>query len=90
MTQKTTTRTTKTTDTNRKIKNALNVLYILLCVGLVYKLGISLYAKKTADDETMKNSSCPSLLSISRSARDTLIVMKAEPLCNEYVLETIK
>lgn len=33
---------------------------------------------------------CPPLLSIGRSARDTLIVMKAEPLCNIYVLENLK
>lgn len=37
----------------------------------------------------MKNI-CPSLLSIGRSSRDTLIVMKAEPLCNRYVMETLK
>jgi hypothetical protein len=33
---------------------------------------------------------CPSLLSVGRSARDTLIVMKAEPLCNTFVLDSLK
>jgi hypothetical protein len=33
---------------------------------------------------------CPSLLSIGRSSRDTLIVMKAEPLCNTFVMENLK
>jgi hypothetical protein len=33
---------------------------------------------------------CPSFLSISRSARDTLIVMRNEPLCNRYVLENLQ
>jgi hypothetical protein len=33
---------------------------------------------------------CPSLLSIARSPRDTLIVMRSEPLCNSYVLETLR
>lgn len=33
---------------------------------------------------------CPSFLSISRSARDTLIVMRNEPLCNRYVLEGLR
>lgn len=33
---------------------------------------------------------CPALLSISRSARDTLIVMKAEPLCDSFVLDNLK
>lgn len=33
---------------------------------------------------------CPSLLSIGRSSRDTLIIMKVEPLCNVYVLDNLK
>jgi len=33
---------------------------------------------------------CPALLSISRSARDTLIVMRSENLCNKFVLDSIK
>lgn len=37
-----------------------------------------------------KDAICPSLLSVSRSARDTLIVMKAEPLCNTFVLDSLK
>lgn len=37
-----------------------------------------------------QKSVCPALLSISRSARDTLIVMKSEKLCNEFVLDNLK
>lgn len=37
-----------------------------------------------------KETACPSLLSIGRSARDTLIIMKNEPLCNQYVLDNLK
>lgn len=33
---------------------------------------------------------CPALLSIGRSARDTLIIMKAEPLCNGFVLDNLR
>lgn len=33
---------------------------------------------------------CPSLLSIGRSSRDTLIIMKSEPLCNSYLLDNLK
>lgn len=33
---------------------------------------------------------CPSFLSITRSIRDTLIVMRNEPLCNRYVLENLQ
>jgi hypothetical protein len=42
------------------------------------------------EKEVKKENACPSLLSITRSARDTLIVMKAEPLCNEFVLENLE
>ena len=33
---------------------------------------------------------CPSYLSIARSARDTLIVMRNDQLCNRYVLDNLK
>jgi len=33
---------------------------------------------------------CPSFLSIARSSRDTLIVMRNEPLCNSYVLDNLQ
>lgn len=51
--------------------------------------------KKNENDIAQTNLSkmeavCPALLSISRSARDTLIVMKSEPLCNMYVLDNLK
>lgn len=44
----------------------------------------------TVADSVRQKSICPALLSISRSARDTLIVMKAEPLCNGFVLDSLK
>jgi hypothetical protein len=40
--------------------------------------------------EQRKEAVCPSFLSIARSARDTLIVMRNEPLCNRYVLDNLK
>jgi large-conductance mechanosensitive channel len=33
---------------------------------------------------------CPSLLSIARSARDTLIVMRDKSMCTEYMLTHLK
>jgi len=33
---------------------------------------------------------CPSFLSIARSPRDTLIVMRNEPLCSKYVLDNLR
>jgi len=54
------------------------------------------YGNSFIDESTKKKQKerkeivCPSLLSIGRSTRDTLIVMKVEPLCNEYVLDSLK
>ncbi len=83
-------KTTKKVVGNVRIKQALNVLYAALCITLLYKVGTSLYNAKVTNDVAKKGTSCPTLLSISRSARDTLLVMKAESLCTEYVLDNIK
>ena len=83
-------KTTKRAVENVRIKQALNVLYVALCVALLYKVGVSMYNTKVTNDAAKKGTSCPTLLSISRSARDTLLVMKAESLCTEYVLDNIK
>ena len=32
---------------------------------------------------------CPSFLSIARYSRDTLLVMRNEPLCNAYMLNNL-
>jgi hypothetical protein len=81
---------TKKVPVNDRLKQSLNVLYVVICVALLYKVGTTLYNIKTTNDVTKKGTSCPTLLSISRSARDTLLVMKAESLCTEYVLDNIK
>lgn len=53
--------------------------------------GIRYYNEQVnAANIARQESICPALLSISRSARDTLIVMKAEPLCNGFVLDSLK
>lgn len=75
---------------NAPVKKMFNIVYILVCCIILYKLGDSLYNKKKANDLMKKNVACPALLSVTRSARDTLIVMKAEHLCNDYVLENLK
>lgn len=36
------------------------------------------------------NSTCPTLLSISRTPRDTLLVMRSEKICITYVMSTLK
>jgi hypothetical protein len=46
--------------------------------------------KEQVAQEQRKEAVCPSFLSIARSARDTLIVMRNEPLCNRYVLDNLQ
>lgn len=72
------------------VKKMLNFVYFVACTLILYKLSVTIYDKKMANDLTKKNTACPALLSVGRSARDTLIIMKAETLCNDYVLETLK
>lgn len=37
-----------------------------------------------------KSVACPSLYSIARSSRDTLIVMKNVDVCNDYMMDNLK
>lgn len=84
-----TTKTTKTT-TNPQVKKVLDIFFVGIAILLIYKAGHTLYNKKVEQDISKKMTACPTLLSISRSARDTLLVMKSEPLCNQFVLDTIQ
>ena len=81
---------TKEITGNTHTRKMINVTFLVVTVFLLYKLGSLLYNKKVTYDVTKKNTACPSLLSVTRSARDTLIVMKADHLCNDYVLENLK
>jgi hypothetical protein len=73
-----------------------NVIAGAVIVGLVglSVLTIAMGNKRTENlrvaQEQRKEAVCPSFLSIARSARDTLIVMRNEPLCNRYVLDNLK
>lgn len=61
----------------------------LLIISGVY--GATKYAELIDKKfEKRKEVVCPSFLSIARSARDTLIVMRNEPLCNAYVLDNLQ
>ena len=40
--------------------------------------------------EQYKSVACPSLFSIARSSRDTLIVMKNVDVCNDFMMENLK
>lgn len=69
---------------------------IIFWTGFVVVIGAFVWFirednKRTAIAENArKDAICPALLSVSRSARDTLIVMKAEPLCNTFVLDSLQ
>lgn len=80
------------------MKRPTNYSLGMFCIAVLGTLALSVavvdtYKKRTkatADLLARADTACPSLLSISRSARDTLIVMKAEPLCINFVLNNLK
>lgn len=75
----------------RKIIKDVSFYGAVVVAVVVGNLAIKKYNQhKLVADSTRQHAICPSLLSISRSARDTLIVMKAEPLCNGFVLDNLK
>jgi len=63
-------------------------------VFMVAVLGVCVfywsYMRNTKIQAQQQATICPSLLSIGRSARDTLIIMRNEPLCTVYVLDNLK
>lgn len=66
------------------------VAVIGVVLYLLYGLSVKRENERKIAMEQRKNVICPSLLSIGRSARDTLIIMKNESLCNEFVLDTLQ
>ena len=80
----------QSTDSQSKLSSVIKYGTVLACVVLIGRLASVLYDRKIDYDITRQATTCPALLSISRSARDTLIIMKAEPLCNVYVLDNLK
>jgi hypothetical protein len=63
-----------------------------LVVTIVALLWYTDYLKTIDNNNAVQRQQvvCPSFLSIARSSRDTLIVMRNEPLCNSYVLDNLK
>ncbi len=72
------------------IKRVITLAVWLVGITAVFQIGFIMFEADKIEKEVKKENACPSLLSITRSARDTLIVMKAEPLCNEFVLENLE
>ena len=74
---------------SRVKKNAGVVTALTLSLILGIYIHLNLKAHYDHLNEERKKVVCPSFLSIARSARDTLIVMRNEPLCNVYVLNNL-
>jgi hypothetical protein len=73
--------------------NVLGSAVIIGLVGLIWlflDIGDTRREKESVARAERMAVVCPSFLSIARSARDTLIVMRNEPLCNRYVLDNLK
>jgi len=65
--------------------------FVSVVVGVTVLYGLYMYDIHTEKKiEERKNTVCPSFLSIARSSRDTLLIMRNDPLCNRYVLENLK
>jgi hypothetical protein len=65
---------------------------VVVCTIFMSTMGYLGWKNKFANAEKEKWSqmACPSLLSIGRSARDTLIIMKNEAMCNAFVMDNLK
>jgi hypothetical protein len=72
------------------IKNSIVFISIALGIYIFFESIWYLQTKNKYLNELKKETACPSMLSIARSARDTLIIMKAEPLCINFVLENLE
>lgn len=59
-------------------------------LGIVVLLGMFANYRLDEIKKSRQSTACPSLLSIGRSARDTLIIMRSEPVCNQYVMDNLK
>ena len=74
-------------------KNRSILLYmsniLLLVASLCWIMNWS-FARTRQENVQRSATICPSLLSVGRSARDTLIIMRNETLCTAYVLDNLK
>jgi hypothetical protein len=78
-------------ETVKKSFNRLLKWFWVIAIVILGYVVLTSGSEKWNNHQTVKKDAiCPSLLSISRSARDTFLVMKAEPLCNTFVLENLK
>lgn len=84
-------KTTYLTDAHKKtIKRIFNIISIIIIVAVGVMLENKISSMVYEKESETAASRCPSLFSITRSARDTLIVMRVEPVCRTYLLENLK
>jgi hypothetical protein len=69
--------------------NWSNVKFWFLLLGIIAFTAWSLDRDIKNNDE-YKRVACPSLFSIARSSRDTLIIMKNVDTCNDYMMQNLK
>jgi len=65
---------------------------VIVSVGLwgIITFNISSLKKKQVLLKAHIETACPTLFSVARTPRDTLLVMRSESNCIEYVLKTLK
>ena len=78
------------TKTKGKITDFLFWLGIAGVIGSCVWILMIVNKQHNAERVQWAETACPSLLSIARSSRDTLIIMKAEPACNQFVMVNLK
>lgn len=70
------------------------VVLIPAAIGLVATKLLMIADARDAEDAKRRYAAaivkCPSILSIARDGRDTLIVMKYDSVCNQFVLDSLK
>lgn len=83
--------TTYLTEKHKKIiKRIFNIISIIIVVAIGVMVENKISSVVYQKESKIAVYRCPSLFSITRSARDTLIVMRVEPVCRNYLLENLK
>ena len=82
---------TKTKDTAVRASVIFLRLAVLATISYVtYKGVISFNAKNEILQEERVKTACPTLLSVARTPRDTLLIMRSEEICIKYVLNSLQ
>jgi len=77
-----------------KIKST-GIFLIVVALAIVpnyfsYRYKVREEAKQAIAREEHMKVACPTLLSVARTPRDTLLVMRSEEICITYVMKTLR